>query len=102
MEYDEFLSRLKEVPRKWHLTVNQQIRSGRTLSYSPITAVCKMVTGIDYRKDLTYENGSLRSIEALKLSHETAKKIIDAGNNFTWNNEILAIRKDLLIATRLI
>ena len=51
MDYDELLGKLREVPYKWHLTISQQIRSGRSFSYSPITAVCKIVTGMDYQED---------------------------------------------------
>ena len=99
MDYDEFLGKLREVPYKWHLTISQQIRSGRSFSYSPITAVCKIVTGMDYQEDSF--SGLAHAIDALKLSSETAKKITDAGNNRLWDKEITAIRRDLIIATRL-
>ena len=98
MTYDEFLDKLREVPYKWHLTGNQRIRSGRAFSYSPITAVCKMVTGMDYRENSFTELAS--AVDSLKLSHETAKKITDAGNNFLWDEEVSKMRKDLITVTR--
>ena len=99
MDYTEFLGKLREVSYKWHLTVNQKIRSGRVFSYGPITAVCKMVTGMDYREDSFSELAS--AVEALKLPTDLAKKIADAGNNHLLDKEVSNIRRDLIIATRL-
>ena len=99
MTYDEFLEKLREVPYKWHLTIGQQIRSDRVFSYGPITAVCKIMTGMDYREDSFSELAS--AVKALKLSPEMAKKITDAGNNRLLDKEVSAIRRDLIIAARL-
>lgn len=100
MDYAEFLGKLREVPYKWHFTGNQRIRSGRIFSYGPITAVCKIMTGMDYREDSFSELAS--AVKALKLSPEMAKKITDAGNNRLLDKEVAKIRRDLIIATKLI